>query len=695
MRGGGPAGAGGGSEIPGAGLRPTRPRIDVREVLGVGGFGAVYLAKVLDDSGLDRTVAIKVLSGEMANLGDIAGRQRDEARLLALLNHPAIVKVYDLREIDGRPVVFMEYVDGVDCSVALKSVALKPVEGKNQGLPARSVFEIVATVASALDAAWNTVINVGDADPQQRPGARGGSAARPVSGTRTLQVVHRDIKPANLLLGRYGGVKVLDFGVARSEAESREGLTASMQFGTTRYMAPEQWLYGRAGRAVDIYALGVTLVELLTGGQLIRAPLQPERFAAHLDSVLSVLPSVDWDRATRQALDDLVRGMFAFHEDERMVAADVQEQALALAERAPGEGLARFAPRVVPGLMAERAAKMKDQPLPDPAFWARLSERVPRPPSSEAPSDAVRSRQGAASSSPDPDADSGLTMSGVLRLQPRAPQPVAPAETYLPEDSDEPAVPAEVPAPSAGQPSPLSLADTYIPDAPDTPSLPQHLPPALPERSTTDANATRMQPRRLPTAPASAAARTPAAAPALPPLPKPQVRPAPASPWPMRVGVGAGLLVAAGLAAALLGPSPEEPRPACPRPLRRRPTSPRCWRRPQWRPRPRFPQPPRSPPLRPRHPPRARWQPRPRAPRSRSRPLPRHPRGRPRASQRPQAAPASAPEPAPTPAPAPAPRQRCNLPPRRRPPLRRPLLPSRWPPSPCPSPRRRWAPRSM
>jgi len=177
------------------------------ETIGTGGFGSVYLAEVHARGGFVQRLAVKVLSAELAASSDVAARHRDEARLLALLNHDNIVKVVDMVEIDGRPALLMEVVDGVDGGALLRHAPL----------PARAAVEVGQAVASALRFASET----------------------PEPGTgRPLAVVHRDIKPANILISRHGGVKVLDFGIARGDFD-REGRTESVQFGTARYMAPE------------------------------------------------------------------------------------------------------------------------------------------------------------------------------------------------------------------------------------------------------------------------------------------------------------------------------------------------------------------------------------------------------------------------------------------------------------------------
>ncbi|MCK6507507.1 serine/threonine protein kinase, partial [Myxococcota bacterium] len=311
---------------------PPRRRIELIQTLGQGGFGAVYLADVHGRDDFVQRLAVKVLSAEMSAEPDIAARQRDEARLLARLNHDHIVRVVDLTELDGRPAVLMEYVEGVDAGELLR----------RGPLPVKAALQIAAATASALDAAWSSV------------GPRTG---------QPLRVIHRDIKPANLLVSRHGGVKVLDFGIARAEFD-REGRTGSVQFGTARFMAPEQWLYGQASHKVDVYALGVSLVELLTGMHMERAPLQEEAFAAHVAAVRRAVGQEDWGPGLRAGIDSLLAAMLSFAPEDRPDAAEVHERLAWLVDQSPGEGLARWARQVVPELLAARLRAQADLPLP-------------------------------------------------------------------------------------------------------------------------------------------------------------------------------------------------------------------------------------------------------------------------------------------------------------------------------------------
>jgi serine/threonine-protein kinase len=230
---------------PAAGL-PHLPGYDVEAVLGWGGMGVVYRAR---QRALDRPVALKMLLG-----GPLAGSQelerfRRETAALARLRHPNIVQVYDAGEAEGRPYFSMELVEG-------GSLARK-LSGMPQ--PARQAAALLSTLAEAVHAAHQSGI------------------------------VHRDLKPANILLAADGTPKIADFGLAR-HLEGGAGLTQSgVPMGTPSYMAPEQARGDtRAlGPAVDVYALGAILYELLTG----RPPFRAETAAETLRQVMDREPA--------------------------------------------------------------------------------------------------------------------------------------------------------------------------------------------------------------------------------------------------------------------------------------------------------------------------------------------------------------------------------------------------------------------
>ncbi len=301
----------------------------------------MYLADVYGENDFVQRLAVKLLSEEVSEHPDLVARQRDEARLLAQLNHDHIVKVWDLTEIGGRPAILMEYIDGIDANHLYKRVPFPP----------RAALEAVAAAASALAAAYGTV------------SPRTGSA---------LHAIHRDIKPSNLLVSAHGGLKVLDFGVARANFD-REGETESVQFGTPRFMAPEQWLRGDVGPEVDVYALALTFLSLATGKEHERLPLDPVRYEEAKRLLLAELPP-------QPLLVDVVDRMLAYEPRLRPSAAEVHETFTALAEQTQGEGLARFARRVVPSLVAERRERWAADSPPDLGATSLRSTAVLAPP---------------------------------------------------------------------------------------------------------------------------------------------------------------------------------------------------------------------------------------------------------------------------------------------------------------------------
>jgi serine/threonine-protein kinase len=225
---------------PGAGL-PQVAGYEMEAVLGHGGMGVVYVAR---HRALDRRVAVKMLlAGPFAGPQELVRFQR-ETTALACLRHPNIVQVYDAGEVEGRPYFAMELVEG-------GSLAQK-LAGTPQ--PARSAAALLATLAEAMQVAH-----------------QGG-------------IVHRDLKPGNILLTADGTPKIADFGLAR-RLEGGAGLTQSgVPMGTPNYMAPEQ-ARGQTniGPAVDVYALGAILYEVLTG----RPPFQGETAAATMHQVIA------------------------------------------------------------------------------------------------------------------------------------------------------------------------------------------------------------------------------------------------------------------------------------------------------------------------------------------------------------------------------------------------------------------------
>lgn len=287
-------------------------RLEVVGTLGQGGFGVVLLADMHGRDNFVQRVAVKVLHGDRNFPPDIVARLRDEARLLALLRHPNIVRVFDLGELNGRPAVIMEYVEGVDAGQLAKDHPLAP----------RTATDICASVAAALHGAWN------DLHPRKN---------------EPMRTIHRDIKPANVLVGVHGEVKVLDFGIARAEFD-REGETGDMRFGTAPFVPPESWMGDPPGPAQDIFALGVTLARLATVIDHARWPASPHHFATDWKDWIGRLDDAlrPHGNAGRRLVNQIA-GMTRYDPKRRPNATSVARELRTLAPLLPGPDMLELA----------------------------------------------------------------------------------------------------------------------------------------------------------------------------------------------------------------------------------------------------------------------------------------------------------------------------------------------------------------
>ncbi|MCB9691009.1 MAG: serine/threonine protein kinase [Alphaproteobacteria bacterium] len=279
-----------------------------RECVGRGGFGEVYRATMTLPSGVHQTVAVKILKKALDPFGQSVQRLRDEAHLLAALDHPALLRVYDLVLLEGRVGLVTEFVDGVDLLSLLKPQG---------GMSLRMFAEILADVASGLEAAWST------------PGSDG----------VPLNLVHRDIKPANLRLSRHGQVKLLDFGIARANIEREATTTTDTIIGTYQYMSPERFNH-ESGPSADVFALGCVLLEGFTHRRLFQGLTLQKHFVTMasrdnyepaLAEELAGLPATATPRVR-----ELLAQMLAFTPGGRPSAAEVATRLEQLSPALPG-----------------------------------------------------------------------------------------------------------------------------------------------------------------------------------------------------------------------------------------------------------------------------------------------------------------------------------------------------------------------
>lgn len=237
--------------------------------LGRGGMGVVYKAH---EESLNRFVAIKVLGEHLEEDSEYVERFVREARSAAALSHPNIVQIYSISEEQGHHFFVMEYVQGTSVQRMIQT------KGK---LPPADAVRLVLQAAAGLQ----------DAHAQD--------------------VVHRDIKPANLMVTERGLVKIADFGLALMGAAASRLTATGMLMGTPGYLSPEQCLDQSPDHRTDIYSLGVTFFEMVTGTM----PFRADSPLALLKLIVEVEPPDI--RELNPEVDDELRGIIA-----RMLAKD-------------------------------------------------------------------------------------------------------------------------------------------------------------------------------------------------------------------------------------------------------------------------------------------------------------------------------------------------------------------------------------
>src|SRR6266516_6073362 len=210
-------------------------RYEIRTQIGAGGMGEVYLAR---DTQLDRSIALKILTAEVARNQQRLRRFLQEARAAAALSHPNIAHIYEIGEADGGYFIAMEYVEGTSLD--------RKIGGR--AMPIGESLDIAIQVTDALDEAHGKGIT------------------------------HRDIKSSNIMITPRGRVKVLDFGLAKvtqsagtpeqisdSEVATRVKTSPGVVMGTVNYMSPEQASGKEVDARTDLWSVGVVLYEMATG----------------------------------------------------------------------------------------------------------------------------------------------------------------------------------------------------------------------------------------------------------------------------------------------------------------------------------------------------------------------------------------------------------------------------------------------
>src|SRR5262245_7279703 len=269
--------------------------------LGAGGMGEVYCAR---DNRLDRTVALKILPGEVAADAERMRRFVREAKAASALNHPHVATIYEIGEVEGVSFIAMEYVEGQTLAARINGHPLEVNE----------IVEIGSQIADALDEA------------------------------HSKGITHRDIKPANVMITARGRVKVLDFGLAKITRPATRPLTSDIStmtktepgivMGTVPYMSPEQALGREVDHRTDIFSLGIVLYEMATGQAAFKGRSQaetmnavinePHRPVSELNEEVSADLSAVIDKALAKEVRDRYQSMTELLSELRRVAQSVR-----------------------------------------------------------------------------------------------------------------------------------------------------------------------------------------------------------------------------------------------------------------------------------------------------------------------------------------------------------------------------------
>ncbi len=255
---------------------------EILGVLGAGGMGKVYKVR---NTISDRVEAMKILLPDLAGQKDLADRFLREIKVLASLNHPNIAALRTALTLDNQLVMIMEYVDGVTLSSRLNEGAIPPSQA-------------IKYIDQVLDA---------------------------LSYAHKQNIIHRDIKPANMMLTEDGTVKLMDFGIARSATDRSLTMTGTT-LGSLNYMPPEQVKGDPADNRSDLYSLGVSLYEMVTGQLPFQADSNYAMMAAHLQEVPK--PPIVLRPGIPQPLNQIILMALAKDPGQRFQSADAFRGAL-------------------------------------------------------------------------------------------------------------------------------------------------------------------------------------------------------------------------------------------------------------------------------------------------------------------------------------------------------------------------------
>lgn len=301
-------------------------RYKIIKRIGAGGMGEIFLGEQISSEFLRRKVILKTVLREHMDNPNSLDEFFEEARVLAALNHPNVVSIYDITQWGDNPIIVMEYIDGVNLSLVLR-MAL----AKEESIPTPLSTHIIREAAQGLAFAH---------------------AAKDTDG-QALNLVHRDISPGNIMLRSDGIAKILDFGIAK--AEDRATMTSSGNIkGKLNYMSPEQLNEEDLDHRTDQFALGIVFWQLCTQAPMFKGCRNDEivrRISfGEIDTPSKVNPGVP------KELEAIIMKMLSLKPDERYEDCSALADALKvyLDKAHPGTSAKDVAEFITPMIEQER-----------------------------------------------------------------------------------------------------------------------------------------------------------------------------------------------------------------------------------------------------------------------------------------------------------------------------------------------------
>ncbi|MFN2547370.1 MAG: protein kinase [Myxococcales bacterium] len=266
---------------------PTFGRYELLKRLAGGGMGEVYLARQRGIDGFSKLLVIKTLLAHLCEDEEFITMFKDEARVTAQLIHPNICQVFEFEQVGGVYYMSMEYLRGEDLRRLWKAC-----EQKGTPLRVPLICRVISDAAAGLDFAHSLRDSKGE----------------------PYNIVHRDISPQNILVTFEGGVKIIDFGVAKAAGRAQHTRTGALK-GKYSYMSPEQVAGSEVDGRSDIFALGIVLHELLTGRRLFKADSDVQTLARVREC--NVAPPSRLNPQLPPGLDAIVLKALAKNPDDR------------------------------------------------------------------------------------------------------------------------------------------------------------------------------------------------------------------------------------------------------------------------------------------------------------------------------------------------------------------------------------------